>query len=320
MEYIYNNFINVGYTDKDKTHIIYGDYSMVIIRLLGVKSDESSVNIDFSECEKVLKENNPSSEYRMLQINIDNNKENILVDQVEYKVYDDQNAEVDLSVCENVEIPVEYKIKDTSQINLNEVLKFKNMGVDVFNINDKFYNDICFPYSDDNKSSDMILSDRVKDIYQNVSLCGDNCEYKSFNYETQSSLCNCKIKKEIKTEPEKGNFKSYILSSFLDSNFGVIKCYNLLFSSKNKLSNIGFWVFCIMMIVHIPTYIFYFKNGAKNMINFISKEMNDKGYVIPNEIEENNNEKTKNETGKDNNKLTTNNNPLKNAKINKESY
>ena len=166
----------------------------------------------------------------------------------------------------------------------------------------------------------MILSDRVKDIYQNVSLCGDNCEYKSFNYETQSSLCNCKIKKEIKTEPEKGNFKSYILSSFLDSNFGVIKCYNLLFSSKNKLSNIGFWVFCIMMIVHIPTYIFYFKNGAKNMINFISKEMNDKGYVIPNEIEENNNEKTKNETGKDNNKLTTNNNPLKNAKINKESY
>ena len=74
MEYIYNNFINVGDTDKDKTHIIYGDYSMVIIRPLGLKSDESSVNIDFSECEKVLKENNPSSEYRMLQINIDNNK------------------------------------------------------------------------------------------------------------------------------------------------------------------------------------------------------------------------------------------------------
>ena len=58
----------------------------------------------------------------MLQINIDNNKENILVDQVEYKVFDEQNAEVDLSVCENAEIPVEYKIKDTSQINLNEVL------------------------------------------------------------------------------------------------------------------------------------------------------------------------------------------------------
>ena len=55
MDYIYANFINVDDTDKDKTHIIYSDYSMVIIRSLGVKSDKSSVNIDFSECEKILK-------------------------------------------------------------------------------------------------------------------------------------------------------------------------------------------------------------------------------------------------------------------------
>ena len=126
----------------------------------------------------------------------------------------------------------------------------------------------------------MILSDRVNDIYQNVSLCGEGCEYQSINFETNTTNCICKIKKEIKIEAEKGNFQTYIMSAFLESNFGVIKCYNLVFSSKNKLSNIGFWIFGVMILVHIPIYIFYFKNGTNNMTNFISKEMNDKGVLI----------------------------------------
>lgn len=145
----------------------------------------------------------------------------------------------------------------------------------------------------------MILSDRVNDIYQNVSLCGSECKYQSFNFETNSANCLCKLKKEINTEPDKGNFKTYIVSAFLESNFGVIKCYHLVFSLKNKLSNIGFWIFGIMMLAHIPLYIIYFKNGAKSMIHFISKEMKEKGYIIPKKMEEKN-EKTKNEKGKDN--------------------
>lgn len=145
----------------------------------------------------------------------------------------------------------------------------------------------------------MILSDRVNDIYQNVSLCGSECKYQSFNFETNSANCLCKLKKEINTEPDKGNFKTYIVSAFLESNFGVIKCYHLVFSLKNKLSNIGFWIFGIMMLAHIPLYIIYYKNGAKSMIHFISKEMKEKGYIIPKKMEEKN-EKTKKEKGKDN--------------------
>ena len=146
------------------------------------------------------------------------------------------------------------------------------MGIDFFNLEDEFFNDICYPYSDNNKSSNMILSDRVNYIYQNVSLCGSDCEYLSFNYETNSSNCVCKIKKEIKIKAEKGNFKIYVMSAFLDSNFGVIKCFGLVFSFKNKLSNIGFLIFGTMILLHIPIYIFYFKNGTKNMINLFLKK------------------------------------------------
>ena len=104
------------------------------------------------------------------------------------------------------------------------------MEIDVFNINDTFFNDICYPFTDGDSNSDMILSDRVSDIYQNYSICGDNCQYDSFNIEKSSANCNCKIKKEVNTETEEGNFENSITSAFFDSNFGVIKCFNLVFS------------------------------------------------------------------------------------------
>ena len=94
------------------------------------------------------------------------------------------------------------------------------------------------------------------------------------------------------------------MSSFLESNFGVIKCYNLVFSFKGNLSNIGFWIFGIMLIIHIPIYILNFIIGTKNIINYILKEMDDKGYTIDNDLEEEKIEKSKineKELEKDNN-------------------
>ena len=124
-------------------------------------------------------------------------------------------------------------------LKFEDALYFQNMGVDIFNIEDEFFNDICYPYSD-NSSSDMILTDSVKDIFQNVSLCDEGSKYDSINLETNSSTCMCKLKEEINTKPEKANFQTYIMSAYLESNFGVIKCYNLVFSLKDNLKNIDF--------------------------------------------------------------------------------
>ena len=104
-----------------------------------------------------------------------------VVDQVEYQIFDEYNDKVDISVYDTIEIPIEYKITDTSLLKLDDVLNFKNMGVDVFNLKDDFFNDICYAYSDNDTSSDMLLFDRVSDIYRNVSLCGEGCEYQLFN-------------------------------------------------------------------------------------------------------------------------------------------
>ena len=70
--------------------------------------------------------------------------------------------------------------------------------------------------------------------------------------------CICKIKQDISPIINEGNFKTYIASSFINSNFGVIKCYKLVFGIKGKLNNIGFWLFGIFVLFHFPLYIIYF--------------------------------------------------------------
>ena len=217
---------------------------------------------------------------RILQLNIEKEDENSLTDQVEYKVYDEGGNSIDLTACNDVEINIEYELTDTSALDLDLISKFSDLGVDVFNLKDEFFNDICRPYSDDGSNSDMILSDRVSDIYQNVSLCGDDCEYDSFDINKMSVNCNCKVKQEASSEPEKGNFTSSIASAFLDSNFGVIKCYKLVFSLKGKLKNAGFWIFVIFIILQITIYIYYCYTGILPIKKYIEKEMKEKGYKV----------------------------------------
>ena len=274
-------------TDPETSYVISGGGYTAIIKDINEYIEDSTVNIDFSKCEEKLRLNLPENiKLRILQLNIEKEDENSLTDQVEYKVYDEAGNSIDLTVCNDVEIKIEYEITDTSAIDLGLISKFSDLGVDVFNIKDEFFNDICKPYSDDGSNSDMILSDRVSDIYQNVSLCGDDCEYVSFDLEKLSVNCNCKVKQEASGEPEKGNFASSITSAFLDSNFGVIKCYKLVFSLKGKLKNAGFWIFVIFIIFEIVIYIYYCYTGILPIKKYIEKEMKENGYKI-NENEDN---------------------------------
>ena len=266
--------------DPEQSYVINGDDFTVIIKPVNEVVEESTVNIDFSECDKILKEIYPEKEFRIMQINIENKNENCLTDQVEYKIYDQEGVEMDLSLCDEVTISIEFEIKNTSLLNLEQISSFQDQGVDVFDINSEFFNDICYSYSDNGSDSDMILSDRIADIYQNFSICGDGCEYVSFNVEKKSANCECNVKQEVSSESETGNFKTYVMSAFLDSNFGIIKCFNLVFSIKGKVKNAGFWMFGLMIITHIPIYIVYIINGTTPVVKYISNEMINKGYQL----------------------------------------
>ena len=101
-----------------------------------------------------------------------NDKDSSLVNQVEYQVYNNNKTLLDLSVCNDAEIQIYYSLKD-NLLDIDYISSFKDSGVDILNINDSFFNDICHPYSDSN--NDLVLEDRIKYIYQNYSLCDGDC-------------------------------------------------------------------------------------------------------------------------------------------------
>ena len=98
--------------------------------------------------------------------------------------------------------------------------------------------------------------------------------------EKKSANCDCNVKQEVSSESETGNFKTYVMSAFLDSNFGIIKCFNLVFSFKGKIKNAGFWMFGLMILTHIPIYVVYIINGTTPVVKYISNEMINKGYEL----------------------------------------
>ena len=66
--------------------------------------------------------------------------------------------------------------------------------------------------------------------------------------------------------------------TFRDSNFGVLKCYKLIFSSEYKTNNIGFWIFLFFVIFHIPIYLHCFIKGNNFFfpLNFRNNKKNTK--------------------------------------------
>ena len=264
-----------------KVYEIEGEEYEVKISPINFKENEgSSTYINFLECENSLRrENNlpPESILTVIQIEIYKYEDKSLTNQVEYAVYNDQKIKLDLSVCENDKIEINYAINNNSLIDFEKISYFSNMDVDIFNSKDKFFNDICYPYSENN--SDMILNDRISDIYQNYSLCDDNCEYNNMNISSMLITCSCEIKTEIETKKPDLKFNKIYLDLFTETSFGVIKCFKLVFNFKNKLNNIGFIIFTILVFLHIPFIIIYSVIGVLPIYKYIINEMDKYKYL-----------------------------------------
>ena len=269
------NIIEIG-----KKYIINGDDYNMTISPINVIDTFQSTYVELSICEQILrKQYNLSSNeiLTILQIEIDKKNEKALTNQVEYGIYDKNKNNLDLSYCKGVPIKVNYEIKDASKINKTMVSYYSEKGIDIFNSNDSFFNDICYAYSEG--GSDIILKDRVLDIYQNFSLCDTYCTYNKIDIENMSVSCSCDVKLEIDMEVSEPAFGTIIEDSFKDSNFGVIFCYNLVFSLDYKLNNVGFLIFLILVIIHIILFLSYFCKGINPIITYVHKEMGKYNYI-----------------------------------------
>jgi len=260
-----------------KYEIIGNDYNISISPVDTISSFQTSFISEYSICEQILRKYYNMSEEEIitiLQVEINRANEQILTNQIEYEFYDEEKKKLDLSLCKDVPIKVHYEIKDSSLINTTMVNYYSELGIDIFNSKDSFFNDICYPFS--NENSDIILKDRILDIYQNYSVCDNGCTYEKIDIESMSVTCSCEVKTEIDMEVSEPTFFTIIE----DSSFNVIKCYKLVFNFKDKFKNVGFVLFSLFILCHFFIFICYFINGIKSIKLFVYKEMEKYNYIV----------------------------------------
>ena len=261
----------------------------VIIQYSTLEEQKDSENtevssIDLGECENILKDkyNIPKDE-SLIIFKLDIKTEDLLSTYVNYEIYSPTDlTKLNLDFCKDVEIIINTPaiLDDSIELIYNSLY---DSGYNLFDGNDSFYQDICADYTTIN-GTDIILSDRKNDLYtatQNTTICQTGCEFEKYNSKTKKAKCNCNIKNEKITDLYVDNLfdKKEIQKSFYDtltnSNFRVLKCYELIISPK-FIKNIGGIFMSIILIVLIALIFFSYTKGPEKihyLINIVLKNL-----------------------------------------------
>ena len=301
-----------------------------------LKSDDiginDSVKINISEiflgaCPKILKEqyNISDDESLILLIMESAKKENanhfdtnsfLLGIDILLNIFDISGMQLDLSFCQSY-IRITHNISNFNEINIKSAKNFAKQGIDVFNASDSFFNDLCHPY-DDKDGNDIIIYDRRKNIYQNVTFCQPGCSYSNIDYDLTSVDCLCDSKflqgnfnnsnkkRENLKQNELFTFKelaSTFKKNLLISNVNAVYCYNLVFDKNIIKINIGFYCLIILFLGQIILLAFFLYKRLEHI----------KLYMISFKITEN----AENKKNKKKKKISFNN--VKKEKIKKRN-
>ena len=254
--------------------------------------------IDLGKCTNVIKEYyNISKDESFYVINIES--KNNATEKLEGKtdisfhlgkytqieIYDKSNNKLDLSICKQ-NIKVMKYIGDTKQLNIESAKSFSKQGIDTFNAEDDFFNDIRYDYTN-TEGKDIIINDRRTDIYQNATFCQKGCSYSGVNYELKAANCFCNSSflqsntNNNQTNSENKNNEEEIVTfktltkSFISNlmlfNIDVIKCYNLVFNLKILQKNIGFYCMGLLLLLQITFLFIFLINKLKPLKLFMLK-------------------------------------------------
>ena len=256
-----NNIANYN----DTKIVIHGyDFTAQIYSTSSKEDIANTSIISLGECEMVLrKELEIPQNEKLLVSQIDIYSEDV-TPKVKYKVYRENGKEVDLSLCNKIPIEISFPINPSSNISIDKAKSISELGYDIYNTENDFYNDICASYSEN--GYDISLSGRREMIYQNVSFCDNGCQYKGINYDTMKVICQCQTNSN-KEETQSNNVFS---KELLSININVMKCYKQFFNLNNLKFNIGFYFNFVLLCGDITLFVICRKNEMKRLFSKIN--------------------------------------------------
>ena len=228
------------------------------------ENEKNLIMLDLADCPHKLRtyhKFNDSVIFTILTINFlnpDNSYE------IQYYIYNSQTKQnIDLTPCSTINIIK--KIKD--EVDIDKASNMEKIGVNVFDINDEFFTNICFEYTENGK--DVVLADRVKYYYQNVT-CGEGCSLNNIDIKKKNINCSCSIS-ESKPNIFDNKITGEIYNFFQDANFDVLKCYKEVFQYKFWIKNLGNIIMLILIFINCIFVIVYSIQGLFGVRCYLSQ-------------------------------------------------
>ena len=226
--------------------------------------------VDLTECLSKVEEYYDLTKDNIVAITI-----NILLDnstKLLYFIYDTKNFnQLQISPICNEKITLFKNILQIPNINSKLSQYIFNQNINLFDITEPFYNDICYHFDSVN-NKDVALKDRFSLYYPNISICEDECENIGVNFTSMSALCKCDVEDckynlldEINDE-ELNEIREKIKST----NLIILKCYKDLLDLNLFLKNIGGFLILAIIFIQIVCTLFFVLKDLKVIKNFIS--------------------------------------------------
>ena len=308
--YIKNNIINSNFTDDYlliKTPSL--KFQLSTQEFINSFGNLNTSKINLGECEnKLKKKHNISDENSLIIFKIDIENSNKSYTYVQYEIYNPETyQQLSLDICNNllINITIPAKLDSETQFVYE---KLKDYGYNLFDINDKFYNDICTKYTTEN-STDILLTDRRNDIYYkygNKAICQDGCNLASYNGSSEEATCQCQPQTN-KTDLNLNIIKKYnikdvnqvFFKTLNNSNFRVLKCYKVAIDLNTIKENKGRLMMTLILFLFIILFIIFIIKGKKQLAIYIHqvfeiiKMSSDKNKILKNETKKIQKAKTK---------------------------
>ena len=152
-------------------------------------------------------------------------------------------------MCKDEEVTIKESILshlNNSNADFNSVLFLAQQNINIFNLSDEFYTNICYNYVSPN-GKDVPLSDRIKAFYPNITLCESGCICKGVDLDSLESICECKFNNLMRNEYIEDNvLLSNTIGETFDlirsSNLIILKCYKGVFKKENIVKNHGGYI------------------------------------------------------------------------------
>ena len=175
-------------------------------------------------------------------------------------------------ICSGIKFDVKNVI-DRDKVH-DDAEKIAAQGIDIFDLDNPFYTDICFMY-DSPTGRDATPKDRFETYFPNITLCNEDsgCVPNGLNLTSFEVICKCDLN-DIMNNQKVGekileDGFSEIFDLIENSNVMIFKCAKDVFVVKHLLKNTGTYITVGIMLAQAICMVIYYLFSYNPMLRYL---------------------------------------------------